>query len=57
MAKVDNDINTTTVARQRCRPILSASDPKKRPPSGRAKKATANVANKASNAAVGSEEA
>ena len=43
-----------TIASTRWRPIRSASGPKKKPPSGRMKKAAAKTANVLSSAAVSS---
>ncbi len=52
MPSVDSDISTTTIANTRLRPIRSPSGPKKNPPSGRMKNATAKTANVLSSAAV-----
>ena len=42
---VDADINRITIASTRWRPMRSPSGPKKKPPSGRKKKAAAKIAN------------
>lgn len=52
MPRVASAMRTTTIASTRLRPIRSPRGPKKNPPSGRMKNATANTANVLSNAAV-----